>query len=151
MASKINFSKDGFSIFYEALQALLLLGIRFYFGLAFIQSGWGKFQNIPSTISFFESIHIPFPFINAYLVALVECFAGLFLIFGFQARLAAFALTIIMCVAYLTAHFDLLQSLKHNPLDFFSKPPFSFLFASLLVLGFGPGLISLDNMMHRKS
>src|ERR1051326_6744600 len=43
------------------LQSPLLLVIRFYWGLSFCQTGWGKLTDIANKTRFFESLHIPFP------------------------------------------------------------------------------------------
>jgi len=56
-----------------------------------------------------------------------------------------------MVVAYLTAKSDALQALvAGDPDPFFAAAPFLFLFASLLILVFGPGRISLDHLLRRK-
>jgi putative oxidoreductase len=55
-----------------------------------------------------------------------------------------------MVVAYITTEKDALQALATGDLDpFLSAAPFLFLFASVVVLIFGPGRISLDHLLAK--
>lgn len=130
------------------LQSPLLLLVRLYWGYHFFQAGWGKFMNLQRTAGFFESLGIPLPEFHAYLVASIEMFGGLLLLVGLAARLAALPLVVTMIVAYLTAHYKAVQKLIEDPTIFFGEAPFLYLYASLLILCFGPGLFSIDGLME---
>jgi putative oxidoreductase len=54
-----------------------------------------------------------------------------------------------MLVAYLTADREALQSVFSNPGKFYGADPYTFLFAALLVLIFGPGWFALDTWIVR--
>lgn len=133
----------------DALQSPLLLAIRLYWGWQFSQSGWGKLHNIPRVTDFFASLNIPFPHMNAVLVSNLEFFGGILLILGLAARLTGLVLTVNMLVAYVTADREALGSIFSNPGKFYAADPYTFLFASLIMLTFGAGYLSLDTMIAR--
>lgn len=135
------------------LQSLLLLSVRLYWGWQFLQTGWGKLTGIPKVVEFFTSLGIPFPTLNAYLVGTVEFLGGVLLLFGLASRIIALPLTFNMLVAYMTADRDAFLSIFSDPGKFYAADPFTFLFASVLVLVFGPGIFSLDHLiaaLHRR-
>jgi len=55
-----------------------------------------------------------------------------------------------MFVAYWTADHEALTSLFSDPGKFYVADPYTFLFASLMILIFGAGLFSLDEVLTRK-
>ncbi len=132
------------------LQSPLLLVIRLYWGFSFAQSGWGKFMNLERTTSFFESLHIPLPKLNALMAASTEFGGGVLLALGLFARPASVPLIFTMLVAYITADREALLALFSDTDKFFGAAPFLFLLASLLVLAFGPGKFSVDHLLARK-
>lgn len=134
----------------DSLQSGVLLLIRLVWGLQFAQAGWGKWQDISRVTGYFTEIGIPFPELNAYLVASTELFGGLFLAIGLISRLTALPLIIAMIVAYLTTEQEALHELWGNPDPFLTAAPFLFLLASILTLVFGPGKLSLDYWIGKK-
>lgn len=135
----------------SGLQSPLLLVIRLYWGLSFAQTGWGKLMNLDRTAGFFESINIPLPKLNAIAAGSTEFLGGLLLALGLFARPAAVPLLFTMIVAYATAHREELAALFSEPDKFVTAAPFLFLLASLVVLVFGPGKLSLDAWFFRKT
>lgn len=144
---------DGFIKGASFLQDPILLILRLYFGWTFCIGGWGKLHNIGQVSGFFESLHIPFPTLNAYLAGSTECFGGLFLLLGLASRLVSIPLIFTMCIAYATAEKDSLAALflkkglaedEGRADQFLKATPFMFLLTALLVLACGPGRISLD-------
>lgn len=132
------------------LQSPFLLIVRLYWGWQFFQTGKGKLSDLSQPTEFFASLHIPFPAFNAALVGATECFGGLLLLVGLASRLISIPLTILLCVAYLTADSEALRSIFSDPDKFLSATPFQFLFATLLVLIFGPGAFSIDYLIGKK-
>ena len=128
----------------------LLLIIRLYWGWQFAQSGWGKLHNLPRITEFFTSLNIPFPAANAHLVSGLEFVGGILLILGLGARLISLLLTFNMLVAYWTADHEALLSIFSDPGKFYVADPFTFLFASLIILVFGAGFFSLDTLIMNK-
>lgn len=131
------------------LQCPFLLFVRVYWGWQFWQTGWGKLQDISKPIGFFTELGIPFPVFNAWFVSLLECFGGILLILGLASRLISIPLVIDMLVAYITADREAFKSIFSEPDKFYAAAPYTFLFASLIVLLFGPGAISLDYLIAR--
>jgi len=132
------------------LQSPLLLVIRLYWGLAFFMTGKGKFMHLDRTAEFFDSLHIPLPKLNALMASSTECFGGVLLALGLFSRLASVALAGVMVVAYATADRAALMAIFSDPDKFLGADPFLFLLASLLVLAFGPGKVSVDHFWRRR-
>jgi putative oxidoreductase len=130
------------------LQSPLLLAVRLYWGWQFMQTGWGKLNGIDKVIQFFTGLGIPAPVLNAYFVSALEFGGGLLLILGLGSRLIALPLVIDMIVAYITADREALFSILSNPDKFTAAAPYTFLAASLIVLVFGPGKVSLDAFLE---
>ena len=131
------------------LQGLFLLAVRLYWGWQFATTGWGKLHNLARVTAFFASLGIPFPGLNAPFVAVLEFAGGLLLILGLASRPVALLLTANMLVAFLTADREALFSALRDPDKFYAAAPYTFLFAAVLVLLFGPGPIALDRLLAR--
>jgi putative oxidoreductase len=134
----------------SALQSPLLLLVRLYWGWQFAQSGWGRLHHIPQATEYFASLHIPFPGANVVFVSSLEFVGGILLILGLASRLISLLLAVDMIVAYLTADMEALHSIFSDPGKFYNADPYTFLFASLLILIFGPGRFALDWLLIRR-
>lgn len=128
----------------SSLQSPFLLLVRLYWGWQFAQTGWGKVHNIEKVTGFFTNLGIPMPGLNAHFIAGLELTGGILLILGLASRPIATMLTVNMLVAYITADREALLSFISDPDKFTAATPFTFLWASLIVLIFGPGKASLD-------
>jgi putative oxidoreductase len=134
----------------NTLQSPLLLAIRLYWGFQLAQTGWGKLHNLPKITAFFASLNIPLPGVNAPFIAGLEFFGGILLMLGLFSRPVAFLMTCNMLVAYITADREALFSVFSDPDKFTAAAPYVFLFASLLILIFGPGYLSLDYLLLKR-
>jgi putative oxidoreductase len=101
-------------------------------------------MHIPKVVGFFTSLGIPLPAFNAYFVSSLELVGGALLFLGLGSRIIALPLTIDMLVAYITADRAALFSIFSDPGKFYASDAYTFLFASVLILIFGPGKISVD-------
>src|ERR1700739_12499 len=126
------------------LRSPFLLAVRLYWGWQFVQTGWGKMHHIEKITGLFMSLNIPFPAFNAYFVSGLEFFGGLLLIVGFASRFTGLLLAFNMLVAYWTADHEALVLFFFLPGKFYVADPYTFLFASLMVLIFGAGILSAD-------
>jgi putative oxidoreductase len=133
----------------NGLQNPFLLFVRLYWGWQFWQSGWGKLQDISKPIGFFTDLGIPLPVFTAWMVSLLECFGGILLFVGLASRLISIPLFIDMCVAYLTADRVAFKSFFSEPGKFYGADPYTFWFAALVIMIFGPGAISIDYLIKR--
>lgn len=87
---------------------IALLIIRIFIGIIFVAHGISKFQIGINTVSgLFASVGIPASEFFAWLIAFVEIFGGLALIFGLLSRFFALILSIIMIVAIVKVKFDI--------------------------------------------
>jgi putative oxidoreductase len=133
----------------STLRSPMLLAVRLYWGFQFAQTGWGKLHNLPKITAFFASLNIPFPGFNAPVVSMLEFAGGILLMLGLFSRPIAFLLACNMFVAYWTADHAALVSIFSDPGKFYVADPYTFLFASLMVLIFGAGLYSVDTLIAR--
>lgn len=129
--------------------SLFLLAIRAYWGWLFFQAGFGKFTHIERTTQFFGSLGLPSPEIMAYFIATVETVGGILLFLGLASRLTGLVLAGNMIGAFLVAHREALFHIISKPDDFYMALPFSFLFASLVILFCGGGMFSLDYLIKK--
>jgi putative oxidoreductase len=136
--------------FSRPLGSAILLVFRLSWGWQFFQTGLGKLRNPGRVVAFFTDLGIPLPAANAVFVAVLETAGGLLLLAGLASPVISFLLAADMVVAYLTADRAALLALFSDPAGFLGADPFFFLLASLLVLAFGPGAISLDALIRRR-
>ena len=80
-----------------------------------------------------------------------ECGGGVLLALGLFARPASIPLIFTMLVAYWTADREALMAITSDPDKFLSAAPFLFLLASVIVLAFGPGKLSLDALLGKNT
>lgn len=133
----------------NSLQSPFLLAVRLYWGWQFFQTGWGKIHRLPQVVQYFGSLGIPMPAFNAYFVSWLELVGGILLAIGLGGRIIALPLTFDMIVAYITGDRAALGAFFSDPGTFYNAAPFTFLFASLIVLIFGSGLFSVDAILAR--
>jgi putative oxidoreductase len=134
----------------STLQSPMLLAVRLYWGFQFAQTGWGKLHHLDKITAFFASLNIPFPGLNAPFIATLEFAGGILLGVGLLSRPIAFLLACNMFVAYWTADREALTSIFSDPGKFYVADPYTFLFASLMVLIFGAGLLSVDTLIAKR-
>ena len=133
----------------NALRSPLLLALRLYFFWQLFLTGKGKLSNIGKVSEWFTSLGIPLPTLNAYFIGSLECFGSLLLIIGLASRPLSLLIVISMTVAYLAGDFEAISSIFSDPDKFVKADPFPFLFAALIILVFGPGLLSIDALMRQ--
>ncbi len=134
-----------------ALAFLAPLLTRVVLGWAFYLTGSGKWAHFDNTVTFFTELGIPFPQANAAFVATLELVGGICLIGGLLTRLFATGLGSTMGVALMTADKErFLESWTpasdFNPIDI---PAFVYLLFLLWLALYGPGPVSLDNILAR--
>jgi putative oxidoreductase len=141
---------ERFAIWASYLRSPFLLAVRLYWGWQFLQSGWGKLHHLDKITSYFTSLNIPFPAASAHFVSGLEFVGGILLILGLGSRLIGLLLTGNMLVAYWAADKEALFSIFSDPGKFYVADPYTFLFASAMILVFGAGLFSLDALLAKR-
>jgi len=132
------------------LQSPMLLAVRLYWGFQFAQTGWGKLHNLAKITSFFASLNVPAPALMAPAISTLEFVGGILLMLGLFSRPIAFLLACNMFVAYWTADREALTSIFSDPGKFYVADPYTFLFASLMVLIFGAGYLAVDTLIAKR-
>ena len=133
----------------DYLRSPFLLAVRLYWGWQLVQSGWGKLHNLDKVTDYFTSLGLPMPAQMAVIISCVELFGGIFLTLGLLSRLTALVLTVNLIAAYIIGDREALLSIFSDPDKFYAAAPYTFLIASLIVLLFGPGKVSLDTLLNR--
>ncbi|WP_035351451.1 DoxX family protein [Edaphobacter aggregans] len=134
----------------SSLQSPMLVAVPLYWGFQFAQTGWGKLHNLSKITGFFASLNIPFPGFSTPADSLLEFVGGILLMFGLFSRPIAFLLACNMFVAYWTADHEALTSVFSDPGKFHVADPYTFLFASGMVLIFGSGLFAVDSVISKQ-
>jgi putative oxidoreductase len=132
------------------LQSPMLLAVRLYWGFQFAQTGWGKLHNLAKITGFFASLNVPVPGFTAPAISTLEFVGGILLMLGLFSRPIAFLLACNMFVAYWNADREALASVFSDPGKFYVADPYTFLFASLMVLIFGAGLFAVDTLIAKR-
>lgn len=128
-------------------QSPLLLAIRLFWGWQFAVTGWGKLHNLDRVTEFFTSLNLPAPHFTAVCIALLEFAGGILFALGLGSRFISLLLFVNMTVAYWTADRDALLGFFSAPDKFYGADPFTFWFAALLILIFGPGSFAVDRFL----
>jgi putative oxidoreductase len=132
------------------LQSPMLLVVRLRWRFQFAQTGWGKLHNLAKITGFFASLNVLAPGFTAPAISTLEFVGGILLMFGLFSRHIASLPACNMFVAYWTADREALSSVFSDPGKFYVADPYTFLFASLMVLIFGAGLFAVDTLIAKR-
>lgn len=124
-------------------QSISLLLARLAVAYGFYEPAMQKWSDISSVASWFSSIGIPFPTLNAYLAASTELLGIVLLTLGLFTRIISLPLIFVMLVAIITVHYTHGFSAGNNG---FEIPLYYMLFLALFA-SFGAGKISLDHLL----
>jgi putative oxidoreductase len=128
-------------------QWIPVLLARVSVGLLFFESGKGKlFYKLNELIAYFQQLGIPFPHLQAPMIASIEFSGGICLIVGLATRFVSATLALIMAVAILTAQLGKAKTLG----DFLYLPEVLLLVIFVWLIFSGPGKFALDNAIARK-
>jgi putative oxidoreductase len=128
------------------LDWLPLLFVRLCLAAVFIPTGWGKLHDLAKVTDFFTELGIPWPHLNAVVVAVSELGCGTLLLVGALSRLAAMPLIVSMTIAILTAR----RGDIHGPADLFALDELIYAALAIVVLVLGAGAISADGLIARR-
>jgi putative oxidoreductase len=113
---------------------------RWLIALIFLLSGVGKILEPAGTIGYIQSAGLPLPQVAYLITILVELVAGLFLLIGFETRVAALVLALFSIAAALNFHTNFADQ---NQLIHFMKN-LAIAGGLLQVFAFGAGEFSVD-------
>jgi len=124
-------------------QSLSLLFARLAIAYGFYDPAMQKWSDINSVATWFGSIGIPFPTLNAYMAASTELVGVVLLTLGLFTRLISIPLMVIMVVAIITVHLAHGFSAGDNG---FEIPLYYMMFLAIFA-SFGAGKLSLDYLL----
>ena len=124
-------------------QNIALLFARLTIAYGFYEPAMQKWSDISSVATWFGTIGIPFPTLNAYLAASTELLGVVLLTLGLFTRLISLPLIIVMVVAITTVHLGHGFSAGDNG---FEIPLYYMLFLAIFA-SFGAGKLSLDHLL----
>ena len=119
--------------------------IRLCLAAVFIPSGWGKLHDLQKVTEFFTELGIPWPHLNAVVVAVSELGCGALLLVGLASRLAALPLIVSMTIAILTAK----RADIGGPVDLFAVDELIYGVLALAIVVLGAGAVSADGLVAR--
>ena len=120
--------------------AVLALIARVLMAYIFLVAGWGKISAYSATVGYMESMGVPRALLP--LTILVEFGGGLALLFGFQARFAAFGLGLFSVMTAFIFHDGAQDSIN------FMKN-FAMAGGLFFLMLHGAGKISLDHLIEK--
>ena len=124
-------------------QSVSLLFARLTIAYGFYEPAMQKWSDIKSVAGWFSTLGIPFPSLNAYLVASSELLGVVLLTLGLFTRLISIPLMVVMVVAITTVHLSNGFAAGDNG---FEIPLYYLLFLSLFA-SLGAGKLSLDHLL----
>lgn len=124
-------------------QNIALLFARLTIAYGFYGPAMQKWSDISSVASWFGTIGIPFPTLNAYLAASTELLGVVLLTLGLFTRLISLPLIVVMIVAITTVHLTHGFSAGDNG---FEIPLYYMLFLAIFA-SYGAGKFSLDHLL----
>ena len=126
-------------------QSVSLLFLRLILAYGFYEPAMNKWNDIGAVASWFESMGLPLPTLQAYMAASTESAGVVLLTLGLFTRLISIPLMVVMVVAVVTVHLPNGFSSGDNG---FEIPLYYFLMLFVLV-AHGAGKFSIDAFMHR--
>ncbi len=139
----VQFSYSSVKDLLDKGQSVALLLARVVVAYGFYEPAMQKWSDIDSVATWFSSIGIPLPTLNAYMAATTEIVGVVLLTLGLFTRLISIPLMVVMVVAILTVHLSNGFSAGDNG---FEIPLYYMLFLGIFA-SFGAGKFSLDHLL----
>jgi len=137
-----KFLKDILTHFQSA--ALLLARLVVAYG--FYEPAMSKWKDIDGIATWFGSMGIPFPTLNAYMAASTEVLGVVLLTLGLFTRLISVPLMVVMVVAIMTVHLAHGYSAGDNGFEI----PLYYMLFLFIFTSHGAGKYSLDHLIFGK-
>ena len=137
-----GFSKD----ILQKFQSISLLLARLIVAYGFYDPAIKKWEDINGIASWFASMGIPLPTLNAYMAATTELLGVVLLTLGLFTRLISVPLMVVMVVAIMTVHLAHGFSAGDNGFEI----PLYYMFFLFIFMSHGAGKFSLDYFLFEK-
>jgi len=119
--------------------------VRLFLGYFFLETGWGKINNLQEMAERFAQWGIPAPVFSAALSGWTEFLGGLLIVLGLLTRLVSVPLFINMVVATFAVKFKKVAGLD----DFVELDEPLYALSFLWLFFAGPGWVSLDHLLDK--
>lgn len=123
-----------------------LLGLRLVLAYGFYAPAMMKWDDIASVASWFESMGMPLPTLNAYLAASTELAGVILLTLGLATRLISIPLIVVMLVAIFMVHLPHGFSSGDNGFEI----PLYYILMLFTLVTMGAGKLSVDHFIGNK-
>jgi len=127
-------------------QSTALLLARLVVAYGFYEPAMSKWKDINGIATWFGSMGIPFPTLNAYMAASTEVLGVVLLTLGLFIRLISLPLMVVMVVAIMTVHLAHGYSAGDNGFEI----PLYYLLFLFIFTSHGAGKYSLDHLIFGK-
>lgn len=131
----------------QKLRDISLLLVRLILAYGFFNPALMKAKDVSAIVEWFESIHIPFPMLNAYLATGTELLGVVLLALGLFTRIISIPLIFTMIVAIVFVHWDYGFEAAENGFEI----PLYYSIMLLVLSSFGSGKFSVDYLIKRKN
>lgn len=124
-----------------------LLLVRLTLAHGFYEPALKKLNNFDSIVGWFaNSLHLPFPWLNAFMATATEALIVIFMVLGLKSRFIAIPGMVVMLVATFTVHWANGFAASDNGWEI----PFYYFTMLSIIATMGPGKISLDETVLKK-
>jgi putative oxidoreductase len=130
----------------QNFQSLSLLLARLAIAYGFYEPAVSKWKDIDGIATWFGSIGIPFPTLNAYMAASTEALGVVLLTIGLFTRLISVPLIVVMVVAIMTVHLAHGFSAGDNGFEI----PLYYMLFLFIFASHGAGKFSVDYFLFEK-
>ena len=130
-----------------SLESLPLLFMRLILAVGFFGPAKMKLSNIADIITWFESMNMPLPALNAYLATTTESAGVILLVLGLGTRIIAIPLIITMIVAIITVHLGHGFEAGNNGFEI----PLYYIIMLFTLIVYGSGKYSADYFLKKKN
>lgn len=134
------------AVLFSKFQSFSLLAVRLVLAYGFFEPAMHKIKDIHSFASFLDSLGIPLPLLQAYMVMATEALGVVLPVLGLFVRLISLPLMVVMLVAVFLVHLPGGFSAANNG---FEIPLYYLLFLMVLAV-FGAGKFSLDYLLFER-
>ncbi len=130
-----------------SLESLPLLFMRLILAVGFFGPAKMKLSNIAGIITWFESMNMPLPALNAYLATTTESAGVILLVLGLGTRIIAIPLIVTMIVAIITVHLGHGFEAGNNGFEI----PLYYIIMLFTLIVYGSGKYSADYFLKKKN
>ncbi len=137
---------QGYIALTKNFESLSLLAMRLILAYGFYEPALKKLTGFDGIVQWFDqSLHLPFPYLNAVMATATEVLGVILLALGLKTRMIAFPLMVVMVVAIVTVHGANGFAASQNGYEI----PLYYMIMLFVLMTQGAGKISLDETLFK--